>query len=263
MVGAMVLCTVFKEEVQLPWWGLLFACAIAFVLTLPISVITATTNTPGSPIANVCFKVYGYMSMNQSVSFLQDLKLGHYMKIPPRSMSLVQFIGRHGCRVNGEHDSGVVAADDGAAHLREEPPPEGSPWTCSGDHVFFDASVIWGLVGPRRIFGLLGYYNALNWFFLGGLIGPVIVWLLASALPGHAWWIRLVNLPVLLGATGNRGSCLRRRRSTTRRGASWARCSTSSCSGTTRGGGSGTTTCCRRPLVIYFALSMGGDQLDW
>lgn len=45
---------------------------------------------PGRPIANVCFKVYGYMSMSQAVSFLSDFKLGHYMKIPPRSMFLVQ-----------------------------------------------------------------------------------------------------------------------------------------------------------------------------
>ncbi|KAG1337987.1 putative Interactor of constitutive active ROPs 2, chloroplastic [Cocos nucifera] len=45
---------------------------------------------PGKPIANVCFKVYGYMSMAQAVSFLSDFKLGHYMKIPPRSMFLVQ-----------------------------------------------------------------------------------------------------------------------------------------------------------------------------
>ncbi|CAN6235620.1 unnamed protein product [Urochloa humidicola] len=37
-----------------------------------------------------------------------------------------------------------------------------------GDRVFFDASVIWGLVGPRRILGALGYYGALNWFFLAG-----------------------------------------------------------------------------------------------
>lgn len=45
---------------------------------------------PGRPIANVCFKVYGYMSMSQAVSFLADFKLGHYMKIPPKSMFLVQ-----------------------------------------------------------------------------------------------------------------------------------------------------------------------------
>jgi hypothetical protein len=43
----------------------------------------------------VCFKVYGYISMNQSVSFLTDFKLGHYMKIPPRSMFLVQVHTAH------------------------------------------------------------------------------------------------------------------------------------------------------------------------
>jgi len=44
MAVALVLCTAFKSEVQLPWWGLLFACALAFFFTLPISIITATTN---------------------------------------------------------------------------------------------------------------------------------------------------------------------------------------------------------------------------
>ena len=79
--------------------------------------------------------------------------------------------------------------------------PTGSPWTCPGDRVFFDASVIWGLVGPRRIFGPLGNYEAMNWFFLGGAIGPIIVWLLHKAFPKQTW-IPLINLPVLLGATG-------------------------------------------------------------
>ncbi|KAF8758042.1 hypothetical protein HU200_010797 [Digitaria exilis] len=211
MAVSLVLCTVFKEEVQLPWWGLLFACAVAFIFTLPISIITATTNTtpglnviteyifglimPGKPIANVCFKVYGYISMNQSVSFLTDFKLGHYMKIPPRSMFLVQLIGTI---IAGTVNT-IVAwwLLTTVPHICEKDLlPEGSPWTCPGDHVFFDASVIWGLVGPRRIFGPLGYYNALNWCFLGGLICP-------AALPRHAWWISLVNLPVLLGATAN------------------------------------------------------------
>lgn len=80
--------------------------------------------------------------------------------------------------------------------------PHNSPWTCPGDHVFFDASVIWGLVGPKRIFGSLGKYAALNWFFLGGAVGPLIIWLLHKAFPKHSW-IPLINLPILLGATGS------------------------------------------------------------
>lgn len=78
--------------------------------------------------------------------------------------------------------------------------PEGSPWTCPGDKVFFDASVIWGLVGPRRIFGTLGNYPKLNLFFLIGALGPLITWLLQKVFPQQRW-ISLIHLPVLLGAT--------------------------------------------------------------
>nr|XP_023917159.1 oligopeptide transporter 4-like [Quercus suber] len=106
MAASLALCIFLNNQVQMPWWGLLFAAAMAFTFTLPISIITATTNQtpglniiteyamgliyPGRPIANVCFKSFGYMSMSQAVSFLSDFKLGHYMKIPPRSMFLVQ-----------------------------------------------------------------------------------------------------------------------------------------------------------------------------
>ncbi|KAL9228032.1 hypothetical protein vseg_003650 [Gypsophila vaccaria] len=78
--------------------------------------------------------------------------------------------------------------------------PTSSPWTCPSDRVFFDASVIWGLVGPKRIFESLGTYKAMNWFFLGGAVGPLIVWFAHKAFPKKSW-IPLINLPVLLGAT--------------------------------------------------------------
>ena len=81
------------------------------------------------------------------------------------------------------------------AHL-----PKDSPWTCPMDAVFFDASVIWGLVGPRRIFGNLGEYGMLNWFFLGGAIAPILVWLAHKAFPSQKW-IRLICVPVLIGST--------------------------------------------------------------
>lgn len=45
---------------------------------------------PGKPLANVVFKTYGYMSMDQAITFLSDFKLGYYMKIPPRSMFIAQ-----------------------------------------------------------------------------------------------------------------------------------------------------------------------------
>lgn len=69
------------------------------------------------------------------------------------------------------------------------------------DRVFYDASVIWGLIGPRRIFGNLGKYESISWFFLGGAIAPLLVWLVHKAYPDKEW-IRLINMPILIGATG-------------------------------------------------------------
>lgn len=45
---------------------------------------------PEHPVANMCFKVYGYISMTQALTFVADFKLGHYMKIPPRAMFMAQ-----------------------------------------------------------------------------------------------------------------------------------------------------------------------------
>ncbi|KAK2981907.1 hypothetical protein RJ640_019127 [Escallonia rubra] len=77
-----------------------------------------------------------------------------------------------------------------------------SVWTCPSDHVFYDASVIWGLLGPRRIFGDEGTYGLVNWFFLVGAIAPVLVWFAHRAFPSQEW-ITLINMPVLIGATGS------------------------------------------------------------
>ncbi|XP_028757762.1 oligopeptide transporter 7-like [Neltuma alba] len=212
IAGTIFTCEYYNEQLQLPWWGVLLACGIAILFTLPIGIITAITNQtpglniiteyiigyiyPGYPVANMCFKVYGYISMTQAITFLQDFKLGHYMKIPPRTMFMAQ--------VMGTLISGIVYL--GTAWWLMETIPDicedtSSVWTCPSDKVFYDASVIWGLIGPRRIFGDEGYYEAVNWFFLGGAISPLIVWLAARAFPQQEW-ISLINLPVLLGATG-------------------------------------------------------------
>ncbi|XP_057479005.1 oligopeptide transporter 7-like [Actinidia eriantha] len=205
-------CEYYNDQLQLPWWGVILACVIAFVFTLPIGIITAITNQspglniiteyiigyiyPGYPVANMCFKVYGYISMSQAITFLQDFKLGHYMKIPPRTMFMAQVVGT------------LIACIVylGTAWWLMETIPDicqssSSIWTCPTDTVFYDASVIWGLIGPRRIFGDEGSYAAVNWFFLAGAIAPLLVWLAQKALPNQDW-IRLINMPVLIGATG-------------------------------------------------------------
>ncbi|KAK7282921.1 hypothetical protein RIF29_12042 [Crotalaria pallida] len=154
---------------------------------------------PGKPIANVCFKTYAYISMNQAVFFLNDFKLGHYMKIPPRSMFLVQIIGTIiAGTINVIVALWMLGSIPNICNTDLLPPD--SEWTCPNDRVFFDASVIWGLVGPWRIFGPKGNYSYLNLFFIFGALGPIILWALLKAFPNQKW-IGTIHLPVLLGAT--------------------------------------------------------------
>ncbi|PIM98023.1 Sexual differentiation process protein ISP4 [Handroanthus impetiginosus] len=212
---SLLACEGFNKQLQLPWWGLIMACGMAFFFTLPVGIIQATTNQqiglniitemvigyiyPGRPLANVAFKTYGYISMAQALGFLGDFKLGHYMKIPPKSMFIAQLVGT------------VVASSvyfgtswwllttveqicDPASL------PEGSPWTCPGDDVFYNASIIWGVIGPFRMFTSHGVYGQMNWWFLAGGLAPIPVYLLARKYPEKKW-IQLINVPLILGAT--------------------------------------------------------------
>lgn len=71
-----------------------------------------------------------------------------------------------------------------------------SPWTCPKYRVTFDASVIWGLIGPKRLFGPGGLYRNLVWLFLIGAVLPVPIWLLSKMFPEKKW-IPLINIPVI------------------------------------------------------------------
>ncbi|KAJ3092267.1 hypothetical protein HK100_006978, partial [Physocladia obscura] len=47
---------------------------------------------PGRISAVMAFKTFSYMAMYQGLLLVQDLKLGHYIKIPPRSMFVTQLL---------------------------------------------------------------------------------------------------------------------------------------------------------------------------
>ncbi|KAK3427457.1 hypothetical protein EUGRSUZ_F03679, partial [Eucalyptus grandis] len=208
-------CEGFNHQLQLPWWGLLLACALALFFTLPIGIITATTNMmpglnvitelvigylyPGKPLANVAFKTYGYISMTQALSFLSDFKLGHYMKIPPKSMFVAQLVGT--LLASSVYFATAWWLLTTVEHICDTSLlPEGSPWTCPGDDVFYNASIIWGVVGPLRMFAKYGIYPEINWFFLIGFLAPVPVWFLSRKFPNQKW-ILSINMPIIIGAT--------------------------------------------------------------
>jgi OPT family oligopeptide transporter len=124
------------------------------VFTVPIGVIEAMTNIemglnviteliigyalPGRPIAMMMFKTWGYITMIQALSFTYTLKLGHYMKIPPRSMFFCQIIGTV---VGGTVQ--LCVQEWMFSHIDEFcNPNQKDNFTCPHTHVFGTASII-------------------------------------------------------------------------------------------------------------------------
>jgi OPT oligopeptide transporter protein len=50
-----------------------------------IAQIIPGTLLPGQPLANMIFKAYSVQTLTEATSFVQDLKLGHYIKVAPRA----------------------------------------------------------------------------------------------------------------------------------------------------------------------------------
>ncbi|KAF4573388.1 hypothetical protein EYR40_003531 [Pleurotus pulmonarius] len=151
-------------EVDLPVWGLVLALAVAFFYIIPIGMIQAITNQqvglnviaelivgyllPGKPIAMMMFKTYGYITMSQALTFTSDFKLGHYMKIPPRSMFFAQVL----CAMI----AGTVQLGVQAWMFTNIPgictPDQKNNFICPNTEVFGTASIVWGVIGPARQF---------------------------------------------------------------------------------------------------------------
>lgn len=63
------------------------------------------------------------------------------------------------------------------------------------------ASVIWGLIGPARIFSPGQIYSGLFWFFGIGTIAPIIFWFAARKFPKSP--AKYLMAPLIFGGAGN------------------------------------------------------------
>ncbi|PIL32526.1 transporter [Ganoderma sinense ZZ0214-1] len=196
---------------QMPVWALVLGLIISFVYTVPVGMIQAITNQqvglnviteliigyalPGKPIAMMMFKTWGYITMAQALQFTSDFKLGHYMKIPPRTMFACQVIA---AAIGGTVQLGVQAwmftniPDMCQATQKDR-------FVCPSTQVFGTASIIWGVIGPQRQFSSGQIYYGLVFFFLIGALLPCITYAVQLKWPNS--FLRYVNFPVIFNGT--------------------------------------------------------------
>ncbi|KAJ5468700.1 Oligopeptide transporter OPT superfamily [Penicillium sp. IBT 31633x] len=202
--------TVEYYPTHLPWYGLLLALGITSVFFIPVGIIMAITNQhsslylicqllcgivfPGRPVANMIFVTYSYISSAQGIKFSSDLKLGHYMKIPPRILFGVQMMAT---LVSSLTQIGVL--NWMFTYIPGLCTPEAlNGFNCPIARVHFNGSILWGVVGPQRFFGPGGLYRPLVWAFLVGAVAPLGTWLLGRHSKKSFW--RMVNFPILFGS---------------------------------------------------------------
>ncbi|CAK9436467.1 uncharacterized protein LODBEIA_P10250 [Lodderomyces beijingensis] len=199
-------------DTEMPVWALIVALLIAFVFLLPVAIIFARTNilvglnvlsefivgymVPKKPLACLFFKTFGYISNAQAVTFASDMKLGHYMKIAPYNMFFAQFVAATwSCLVQIAVLKWAYGAVEGLCT-----PHQRNGYVCPGARVFFNASIIWGAIGPQRQFSHGQIYYGLLFFFIVGLILPIINWLILRKWPKSV--VRYLHWPVFFSGTG-------------------------------------------------------------
>jgi len=195
------------------WYSLVLSLVIAAVWTIPIGIIQAFTNIqlglnvftefiigylqPGHPIAMMMFKTFGYIVMTQALYFCQDLKLGHYMHVPQRSLFSAQLVATvWSCLCQLATVEWAMGAIKGICTSAAT-----GNFSCAYIKTFYNASVIWGAIGPKHLFSGDSVYKGLQYFWLIGFLTPFIVYGLARMFPKMTF-IRRISLPIIFACLG-------------------------------------------------------------
>lgn len=143
-------------------------------------------------------RLQGFITMSQGLNFVADLKLAHYMHLPPR----VTFFGQVVATIVGGLVQVLVQrwAFANIANICDSSQSDG--FSCPNGRTIYNAAIIWGVVGPQKMFSSGQLYNPLLWFFLFGALIPIPFWLLARRYPASSIW-KYVHTPLILSGIGN------------------------------------------------------------
>jgi OPT family small oligopeptide transporter len=185
-IFAIILLTQFPD-LHTPVWTIFFVIGLNLVFLVPMTYLYAISGTtqglnvltelivgyalPGHPEALMFVKAFGYNINGQADFYVSDQKMGLYAKIPPRAMYRGQLISAiitafvaYGVVQFVDNDISGICTPGQAQHFNCE----------NGSEIYFSSSVIWGAIGPKRIFDQI--YPALKYCFLLGFLLAIVWW---------------------------------------------------------------------------------------
>ncbi|TQV94210.1 oligopeptide transporter protein [Cordyceps javanica] len=185
-IFAIVVLTKYPQ-LDTPVWTIFFVIALNLVFLIPMTYINAISGItqglnvvtelimgyalPGQPEALMFVKAYGYNINGQADNYISDQKMGFYSKIPPRAMYRGQVLSTI---ITVFVCYGVVNfVDNTIPDICT--PDQKSKFNClNGSAIFFSSSVVWGAIGPSRVFSQL--YPAMKYCFLFGFLLALAWW---------------------------------------------------------------------------------------
>ncbi|KAK9378026.1 OPT oligopeptide transporter protein-domain-containing protein [Kockiozyma suomiensis] len=187
-----------------PVWALIIVIIVCTVMLIPSAIIASVTGyelgfanlifiiigymLPGNGIANMILRQFGWDMDQQTESFVSDLKMGHYVKLPPRAMFRVQMLA-----VVVQSFMTVAILNftiDSINNFCSLTQPD--HFTCAYPRSLYSEGILYGIVGPRRMFNDL--YPVVKYTFLICFVAVFPFWLLKLKFPRAMLYIH----PVLL-----------------------------------------------------------------
>ena len=137
-----------------------------------------------------------YVTCAHALRFSNDLKLAHYVKIPPKHTFWAQMIATV---VSSLVCTGVLNFQmnqiEGVCTTTQK-----DHYTCPGINQFFTAAVLWGTIGPKKVFGKGGQYTVLLVGFPLGFVLPFFVYYAQKKFPKQTWLRQTHVVAMLYGA---------------------------------------------------------------
>lgn len=198
-------------DTGLPIWGFLVSILIPLIYFLPSGFIYAQTSQtigvnlisefiagyafPGQALPNMMIKLYSQVGLTQGLTYAQGFKLAHYMKLSPRMAFSVSFVAAVWSSIvhvfvnlfMRTHVNDICSST------------QANSFECPSASVYYTSSIIWGIIGPERMFANGSYYSSAYWAMLIGALTPIPVFLLARRFPSSV--LKIVSTPLIFLAT--------------------------------------------------------------
>ncbi|KAM6484707.1 OPT oligopeptide transporter protein-domain-containing protein [Trichoderma sp. SZMC 28011] len=186
--------TVYGWPTGAPGWTVPVTILLSIFFLIPIGVVYAISGYQSSlellfdiiagyavhnrPAAYLLFRAYGLGILEQALFFAKDMKLAHYVKIPPRQVFASQIISS---LVSTFVVLAVVNFQFSVKGMCN--PQVNVHWVCGTAQTGFSSSLTWGLLGPSRMFT---HVDALYWKIMLGLLAGLL-WPVLWYLGKRAW----------------------------------------------------------------------------